>query len=303
MTEQPPNELNREAEQPGNAQDSIPVKAQITITEPVQVKVEIIEPAKTPDAAAEPGNKETVLELYKLEYTTSVKRHDDIFKSLWTNFSYMAILAGGILTFGKEALSIEFLIIIACLPLVFWFWGSYLPLDKYGRLASNRASKIEDLINEIYLEDFKAHRSEADKAKSDIGLYLYRDFEGRNNKSQNIVQAKYKNSIEHLINWLEHKSSVRGSVGIAFIGLHLVIIIAIICWAAGGFNAYKPAKTGTTETKLESINNTLGNMSNSINGLKDSYENNSPKGEAANKNLNTEMPPKTAETNKAGANK
>lgn len=244
-------------------------------------------------------NKDSILELYKLEYTTAVKRHDDIYKSMWTNFSYMAILAGGILTFGKESLSIEFLIIIACLPLTFWFCGSYLPLDKYGRLAANRASKIEDLINEICSEDFKKYRNEANRDKQDAGLSLYQDFEGRNDKTQNIVKAKHKNRIEKFVNWLEHKSSVRASVGVSFGLLLIVIIIAFICWAKGGFQPYKIRKTETTETKLESINNTLGNMSNSISGLRNSYEIYSQK---EKETINAQNPAKATETNTANSN-
>jgi hypothetical protein len=46
--------------------------------------------------------KDKILALYDLEYKSGVKRHDDIYKSMWTNFSYMAILSGGILTFSAD---------------------------------------------------------------------------------------------------------------------------------------------------------------------------------------------------------
>lgn len=117
----------------------------MTITPPI-----VIENPQKP-ANEEEAKSDKRFELYKLEYTTGVQRYEDIYKSLWTIFNYMAILAGGILAFGKgSGASHNLIIAIACVPLLFWFWATYLPLDSYGKLVEKRMKAIEELFNKNY---------------------------------------------------------------------------------------------------------------------------------------------------------
>lgn len=46
-------------------------------------------------------------ELFKLEYQQAADRFENIYKAIWQIFSYMGVLAAGILTFGARNLSIE----------------------------------------------------------------------------------------------------------------------------------------------------------------------------------------------------
>jgi hypothetical protein len=288
------DETNKEVEQSENVQYSIPVKAQITISEPLRVT--ITEPEKAPDAAA--GiDKETILELYKLGYTTGVKRHDDIFKGLWTNFSYMAILAGGILTFGKGVLPNELVGALACLPLIFWFWSSFLPLDRYGDQVSQTMEQLEGFINTDYFNNQNPPLADAGAANQNAvnekrGLFLYTSFQGRKKG------RKYKG-----INPLK---IIRQNTRV----IHTVTVFAIVLHFTAGYCTYKfftktesTNSSETTEKKLQSINDTLRGMSNSLSGLKDSSENSGQKGEAGNNNSNAQALPQTAVANKVNANK
>ena len=47
-------------------------------------------------------NWERIFELFKLEYEQSAERYENIYKAIWQIFSYMGILAAGILTFGSR---------------------------------------------------------------------------------------------------------------------------------------------------------------------------------------------------------
>ncbi|HEX8456658.1 MAG TPA: hypothetical protein VF656_04985 [Pyrinomonadaceae bacterium] len=88
------------------------------------------------------------LELYKVEYEKAVERYLDIYKSIWTNFSYMSIVAGGILTFGSQIFSVkETSILLASIPLFFWYFATYLPLNKYGDQTAERLVEIEAIVN------------------------------------------------------------------------------------------------------------------------------------------------------------
>jgi hypothetical protein len=85
-----------------------------------------------------------------MEYEHCAERYENIYKALWTNFSYMAIVSGAILTFGGERFEPEFSALLACLPLLFWWLSSFEPLNRYGDHAAERLDWIEIVLNETY---------------------------------------------------------------------------------------------------------------------------------------------------------
>jgi len=91
-----------------------------------------------------------MLELYKLEYERCAIRFEDIYKAIWTNFSYLSVVAGAILTFGSTYLNTDLAAFVACFPLLFWYWATFLPLDRYGDDALDRLKELERLLNEKY---------------------------------------------------------------------------------------------------------------------------------------------------------
>lgn len=90
-----------------------------------------------------------LIELYKMEYERCAQRYDDLYKAAWTNFSYIALIAGAILTFGSNRFMPELSISLAGLPLLFWWLASFETLNRYGDQVQNRLVEIEDLINEL----------------------------------------------------------------------------------------------------------------------------------------------------------
>ena len=95
-------------------------------------------------------------DLFKMEYERAAERYENIYKAIWQNFSYLAVVSGGILAFGPDAqLPIEVVVTAALLPLVFWFLVTYLPMDRYGNLARARLGAIEAILNEEYFPGAK----------------------------------------------------------------------------------------------------------------------------------------------------
>ena len=90
---------------------------------------------------------EVQLDLYKLEYGKCLERYENIYKSIWTQFNYFLLAGGAILTFGKDTLGVELSGLLACLVLIFWFWATFHPLNKYGDEVASRAGEIEDALN------------------------------------------------------------------------------------------------------------------------------------------------------------
>lgn len=104
---------------------------------------------KSEDKAKE--NWERIFAVFELEYKQTAERFENIYKAIWQIFSYMAILAAGILTFGSRnsTLRIEAIVFIGLTPLVFWFLAIYIPMNHYGKQTGKDLEKIEENFNNI----------------------------------------------------------------------------------------------------------------------------------------------------------
>jgi hypothetical protein len=154
----------------------------------------ILNPEKPP--LAEKPNPQEALALYKMEYEKCADRYDNIYKAVWTNFSYMVVVAGGILTFASARFPNETIVFFAALPLIFWFWATFVPMNAYGDQVGKRLTRIETTIN----RQFQLASSNSE------GLNHFTDFEER--------QSLYR---------------VRTAVWISSIILHLIALAALGC--------------------------------------------------------------------------
>jgi hypothetical protein len=107
------------------------------------------------------------IELLKHEYQTLAGRYENIYKAIWQNFSFVSIVAAGILTFASNALQTWAAIFLAGLPFVFWFLGQYVPLNRYGEDAREELGKIEKQLNDLVpgaeLSSYKNFHDQAHK--------------------------------------------------------------------------------------------------------------------------------------------
>jgi hypothetical protein len=149
---------------------------------------------KDPIAAPPPpnppdGNKapDAALELYKLEYERCVMRYQELYQAVWTNFSYMAIIAGAILTFGGDRFDLAVLALLACAPLVFWYLATFEPLNKYGDQVLERLTWIERILNEEYHLTKETLERDLDRHK---GLRHFTEFKESREKPTNSTLTK-----------------------------------------------------------------------------------------------------------------
>lgn len=113
--------------------------------------------------------------LFKLEYEQATQRYENIYRAIWQIFQYMAFLSAGILTFSSKSdiFPIPVIILIALIPLVFWFLATYIPMDKYGRDLGKHLGQMENKIN----ENFPSHWQ----------LNHYKFFDSRKQENPNIL--------------------------------------------------------------------------------------------------------------------
>jgi hypothetical protein len=114
------------------------------------------------------------IEIYKMEYERCAQRYNDLYNAAWTNFSYMALVAGGILSFGGSRFVTPFTAFLACLPLLFWWLATFEPLNRYGDHVETQILKIEKALNALSISQLKDVAEEARK-----GLTHFEDFAKR----------------------------------------------------------------------------------------------------------------------------
>lgn len=121
-------------------------------------------------------------ELLKDEYESCRTRYEDIYKAIWTQFNYFIIAVGGLIAFGKENFGMELLILIASVPLVFWFWATFEPLNGYADQAAERASAIELIFNrQLFnqeIADYETARKKSDNLEPP-GMWHFTKFIAR----------------------------------------------------------------------------------------------------------------------------
>lgn len=133
------------------------------------------------DATTVATNGKELFDLYKMEYERCAQRYDDLYGAAWTNFSYIALIAGAILTFGSDSFMTELSIFVATLPLLFWWIATFEPLNRYGDQVQSRAACIEKLLNELIgiVDPQKPGHQKEPEPKCEKGLRHFQDYSKR----------------------------------------------------------------------------------------------------------------------------
>jgi hypothetical protein len=101
-----------------------------------------------------------------MEYEQCVSSYQNIYEEVWRIFSYLSAISAAILVFGREFFSLGFTVSVSMLPLIFWFLGVYLPMNRYGYMRSRRLARIEEKLNDDYgveLQHFSLLESRTDR--------------------------------------------------------------------------------------------------------------------------------------------
>lgn len=88
--------------------------------------------------------REELVELYKV----CAERHENITKSVWVQFNYLAIGVGALVAFARERFLAEVLILLVSLPLLFWFFGTFEPLNQYADQTVAALAEAEVMLND-----------------------------------------------------------------------------------------------------------------------------------------------------------
>lgn len=197
---------------------------------------------ETPDTIGT-SSSEQALDLYKMEYERCAQRYDDLYQAAWTNFSYIALIAGAILTFGNDSFMTELSIFVATLPLLFWWIATFEPLNRYGDQVQARAGVIEKLINEL------VGFSKMDDIVGQKGLRHFQDYERR------LFRINWGHLASGLIFWIAFLLIVLHKLFDLFNSIFWVFPVAgiiglIIWWYAKYKDATEPPKPPKPPSKF-----------------------------------------------------
>ncbi len=145
-----------------------------------RVNGDVVEQFEMPDSPY----KEAV-EIYKMEYEKAAQRYNDLYNAAWTNFSYMALVAGGLLTFGGARFVTPLTAFLACLPLLFWWIATFEPLNRYGDKVQGELEKIEKALTPLCI----SHDFPLDAQK---GLTHFSDFAKRGQRESAVLDKIWR---------------------------------------------------------------------------------------------------------------
>ena len=165
---------------------------------------------------------DAALDLLKIEYEKAADRYDHIYQSIWTIFSYMSAVSAAFLAFGGERITPWAVASIAPLPLVFWYWSTYMPLDRYGNRTLSSLKKIEE------------------RAFSNFGAPL-KHYSGFAREKHGLVsnfreKAKTCGLVCAVSDTIRR---ARFSIAVAFLCLHVFLVFAVCHWSQAGYKFFK----------------------------------------------------------------
>lgn len=155
------------------------------------------------------------LELSKLEYEKAAERYHNIYQSIWTIFSYMSAVSAALLAFGAERIDPHALAWIAPIPLVFWFWTTYLPLDRYGNRTLQRLRDIEKRLNAVHAGADLQHFTQFARDHHSILVSLSRAVRKRPRKWRDVRKQILR---------------ARFAIWVSFLILHVAAIWGLSIW-------------------------------------------------------------------------
>ena len=91
------------------------------------------------------------VEAYLVEYQQCMSSYRHTYATIWQAGSIFAAISAAIIAFSSKSAdgSIPWWIqLLTPLPILFWWWGIYLPMNRYGELRSTRLSRLEKLLSD-----------------------------------------------------------------------------------------------------------------------------------------------------------
>ncbi len=104
------------------------------------------------------------LELFRLEYEKAAERYQEIYRSMWAIFSYLSVVSAGVIGLGIDKVQLSPLAIAATSPLLFWFWSTYLPLDRYGDKVLRRLAHLEEKASSLFGFEMNHYKGAVEKS-------------------------------------------------------------------------------------------------------------------------------------------
>lgn len=181
------------------------------------------------------SEKDIAFDLYKLEYEKGAERYENIYKSTWTNFSYLTAISAGIIAFGSKGISPLWIGILASIPLLFWYVAVFEPANRYGDQVIDRLEELEKIFNQKYGGALSVDTSPPSAPASpplEVGLQHFTWFNSRKKTQQGVPQK---------LRWPRVRYTIRGVAIILFLSL---VIFALLAYR-GVVDLNKPADTPT----------------------------------------------------------
>lgn len=146
-----------------------------------------------PDATLESCNPKLsrgAVNAYLVEYQQCMESYRHTYATIWQAGSIFAAASAALIAFSSKSDGALpwWIQLLAPMPIIFWWWGIFWPMNRYGEWRSNRLKTIEGLLSEggaasdLHMEHFR-HFDRARKGDAQEGESLksraFRIYKGR----------------------------------------------------------------------------------------------------------------------------
>jgi hypothetical protein len=113
--------------------------------------------------AASPAISTEAFQAYLIEYQECMESYRHTYATIWQASGLFAAISAGVLTLGKGS----YIDVIAPIPVIFWYIGIFIPMNRYGEIRNDRLAAIEQLLSDAIPDlDMRHYRRFSSARKS-----------------------------------------------------------------------------------------------------------------------------------------
>jgi hypothetical protein len=110
-----------------------------------------------------PAMSAEAFQAYLVEYQQCMESYRHTYATIWQASGLFAAISAGVVTLGKG----PYIEIIAPIPVIFWYVGIFIPMNRYGEIRNDRLAAIEERLSEAIPDlDMRHYRGFSTTRKS-----------------------------------------------------------------------------------------------------------------------------------------
>ena len=106
---------------------------------------------------------------YLIEYQVCAETYRHTYQTIWQACAVFSVISAAMITIAKPEIQ-SYVQKFSLLPIIFWYFGIFTPMNKYGEQRATRLAEIEDLLSSDISDLEMKHFRDFNKYRKKITL-------------------------------------------------------------------------------------------------------------------------------------